>query len=166
LPRDASRRVRSPVDAGSSEYSAVSQPRPFPYSQRGTPSWIDAVQSTFVFPWRTAPSRAAARGSREAARASAARRGDARRSGSRRRQRCELDVLDVRDRQLQEARAHLAERRGSPVVRKRYVPSRAVSFSYPLRASVSATSCAVSSAEKTSVTSRPNTRWKIGCISG
>ena len=41
---------------------------------------------------------------------------------------------------------------GSPVVRKRYAPSRASSFSIPFRASVSATSRAVSSAEKTSVT--------------
>src|SRR4029078_3663957 len=55
---------------------------------------------------------------------------------------------------------------GSPVVRDRYAPSRAGSFSMPLRARVSATSRAVSSAEKTSVTSRPNTRWKIGRISG
>src|SRR5436190_7664756 len=55
---------------------------------------------------------------------------------------------------------------GSPVVRNRYVPSRAASFSKPLRSSVSDTSRAVSSAEKTSVTSRPNTRWKIGRISG
>src|SRR5207248_11201503 len=44
---------------------------------------------------------------------------------------------------------------GSPVVTKRYAPSRPLSFSKPLRASVSATSCAVSSAEKTSLTSRP-----------
>ena len=55
---------------------------------------------------------------------------------------------------------------GSPVVRKRYAPSRAASFSMPLRASVSATSRAVSSAEKTSVTPRPNTRCRIGRISG
>src|SRR5438132_587706 len=55
---------------------------------------------------------------------------------------------------------------GSPVVRNRYAPSRDASFSIPLRASVSATSRAVSSAEKTSVTSRPKTRWKIGRISG
>src|SRR5262249_27496609 len=41
---------------------------------------------------------------------------------------------------------------GSPVVRNRYVPSRDSSFSIPLRASVSATSRAVSSAENTSVT--------------
>src|SRR2546423_5627324 len=51
---------------------------------------------------------------------------------------------------------------GSPVVRKRYVPSRDASFSIPFRASVSATSRAVSSALKTSVTPRPKTRWKIG----
>ena len=49
-PRDASRCVRSPVEAGSSEYSAVSQPRPWPYSQRGTPPRPIAVQSTFVLP--------------------------------------------------------------------------------------------------------------------
>src|SRR5882724_3685566 len=55
---------------------------------------------------------------------------------------------------------------GSPVVRNRYEPSRASSFSIPLRASVPATSRAVSSAEKTSVTPRPNTRWKTGRISG
>src|SRR3954471_5268340 len=55
---------------------------------------------------------------------------------------------------------------GSPVVRKRYEPPRPSSCSMPLRASVSATSRAVSSAEKTSVTPRPKTRWKIGRISG
>ena len=42
------------------------------------------------------------------------------------------------------------------------MPSRARSFSIPLRASVSATSRAVSSAEKTSVTPRPKTRSKHG----
>ena len=36
LPALASRAVRSPVEAGSSEYSAVIQPRPRPRSQRGT----------------------------------------------------------------------------------------------------------------------------------
>ena len=46
------------------------------------------------------------------------------------------------------------------------MPSRRSPFSIPLRASVSATSRAVSSAEKTSVTPRPKTRWKIGRISG
>src|SRR5262249_46201026 len=55
---------------------------------------------------------------------------------------------------------------GSPVVRNRYAPSRSEWFSKPLRASVSATSRAVSSAEKTSVTSRPNARWKTGRRSG
>ena len=42
--------TRSPVDAGSSEYSAVIQPRPWLRSQRGTSSSTIAVQSTFVFP--------------------------------------------------------------------------------------------------------------------
>ena len=51
-PRDASRSVRSPVEAGSIEYSAVSQPRPLPYIHRGTDSWTEAVQSTIVFPAR------------------------------------------------------------------------------------------------------------------
>ena len=55
---------------------------------------------------------------------------------------------------------------GSPVVRKRYDPSRPASFSIPFRASVSATSRAVSSAEKTSVTPRPKTRCRIGRMSG
>src|SRR5262249_44614124 len=55
---------------------------------------------------------------------------------------------------------------GSPVVRKRYAPRRSRSFSTPLRARVSATSRAVSSAEKTSVTSRPKTRSQILRIRG
>ena len=48
--RDTARCVRSPVDAGSIEYSAVIQPRPGPASQRGTPSSTVAVQRTIVFP--------------------------------------------------------------------------------------------------------------------
>src|SRR5579884_546570 len=55
---------------------------------------------------------------------------------------------------------------GSPVVRNRYAPTRPRSFSTPLRERVSATSRAVSSAEKTSVTSRPKTRSKILRIRG
>ena len=51
FPALASRWLRSPVEAGSIEYSAVSQPRPESRSQRGTPSSSDAVQSTRVFPW-------------------------------------------------------------------------------------------------------------------
>jgi hypothetical protein len=50
LPWLASRCVRCPVDAGSIEYSAVSQPLPRPIIQRGTPSSSVAVQSTRVFP--------------------------------------------------------------------------------------------------------------------
>ena len=38
------------LDAGSSEYSAVSQPRPEPLSQRGVRSSSEAVQSTRVLP--------------------------------------------------------------------------------------------------------------------
>src|SRR5579875_381057 len=52
-PRVASRATRSAEDPGSSEYSAVSQPRPDPRSQRGTSSSTEAVHSTFVFPIET-----------------------------------------------------------------------------------------------------------------
>ena len=45
-----SRCLRSPVDAGSIPYSAVTQPRPAPESQRGTLSWTEAVQMTRVSP--------------------------------------------------------------------------------------------------------------------
>jgi hypothetical protein len=49
-PRVAARCMRSPVEAGSIEYSAVSQPRPWPLSQRGISSSTMAVQSTTVEP--------------------------------------------------------------------------------------------------------------------
>ena len=49
-PRETSRCLRSPVEAGSIPYSAVTQPRPFPASQRGTSSTADAVQITRVPP--------------------------------------------------------------------------------------------------------------------
>jgi hypothetical protein len=45
-----SRGLRSPVEAGSIPYSAVTQPRPEPDIQRGTLSWTDAVQITRVSP--------------------------------------------------------------------------------------------------------------------
>ena len=44
------RRMRSGLDPGSIEYSAVTQPRSEPRSQRGTSSSIEAVQSTRVRP--------------------------------------------------------------------------------------------------------------------
>ena len=50
LPFAASRATRSPVEAGRSEYSAVIQPRPERWSQRGTPSSTIAVHSTRVLP--------------------------------------------------------------------------------------------------------------------
>ena len=50
LPRTASRAVRDGVAPGSMLYSAVSQPRPEPRSQPGTPSLSDAVQKTCVSP--------------------------------------------------------------------------------------------------------------------
>jgi hypothetical protein len=45
-----SRGLRSPVEAGSIPYSAVTQPRPLPAIQRGTDSCTDAVQITRVPP--------------------------------------------------------------------------------------------------------------------
>ncbi len=50
LPREMSRGLRCPVDAGSIEYSAVAQPRPLPAIQRGTDSSTLAVQITRVPP--------------------------------------------------------------------------------------------------------------------
>ena len=49
-PLEMSRALRSPVEAGSMPYSAVSQPRPLPVIQRGTPSCAEAVQMTRVSP--------------------------------------------------------------------------------------------------------------------
>ena len=45
-----SRCLRSPVEAGSIAYSAVTQPLPRPCIQRGTDSWTEAVQMTLVLP--------------------------------------------------------------------------------------------------------------------
>src|SRR4029079_13169552 len=53
LPAEASRRVRSEVARGSMPYSAVTQPRPDPFSQGGTGSPAVAVHSTCVSPKRT-----------------------------------------------------------------------------------------------------------------
>ena len=50
LPRAASRSVRSLVEPGSMEYSAVTQPLPLPLSQAGTRSSTDAVHRTLVRP--------------------------------------------------------------------------------------------------------------------
>ena len=49
-PLETSRCLRSPVEAGSIPYSAVSQPRPWPAIQRGTDSSTEAVQITRVSP--------------------------------------------------------------------------------------------------------------------
>ena len=49
-PLLTSRCLRSPVDAGSIPYSAVTQPRPLPIIQRGTDSCAEAVQITRVSP--------------------------------------------------------------------------------------------------------------------
>ena len=47
-PREMSRALRSPVEAGSIAYSAVTHPRPRPRIQAGTLSSTDAVQITRV----------------------------------------------------------------------------------------------------------------------
>ena len=49
-PLTDSRSLRVLVARGSIAYSAVTQPRPFPAIQRGTPSSADAVQMTRVSP--------------------------------------------------------------------------------------------------------------------
>ena len=49
-PLFTSRCLRSPVEAGSIPYSAVTHPRPEPASQRGTLSCTEAVQITRVSP--------------------------------------------------------------------------------------------------------------------
>ena len=50
LPAAASRRVRSSVARGSMPYSAVTQPRPWPFSHGGSRSSSVAVTSTWVSP--------------------------------------------------------------------------------------------------------------------
>ena len=59
LPSLTSRRTRSGEDPGSIEYSAVTQPLPLPFIQRGTRSSIDAVHSTRVRPKLTSTDPAA-----------------------------------------------------------------------------------------------------------
>ena len=49
-PLEMSRCLRSPVEAGSIPYSAVTQPRPRPCIHLGTDSWTEAVQMTRVSP--------------------------------------------------------------------------------------------------------------------
>jgi hypothetical protein len=49
-PLVTSRRLRSPVEAGSIPYSAVTQPRPEPARNLGTDSSTEAVQMTRVSP--------------------------------------------------------------------------------------------------------------------
>ena len=119
LARVMSRCLRSPVEAGSIPYSAVSQPRPWPCIQRGTDSCTEAVQITRVPPQRD--QRRAGRGARRSrARSSsaAARRPRGRRCARGRHGRDPASgagartVLDLAERQLQEARAERAEALG------------------------------------------------------
>src|SRR3954454_16195859 len=58
-PFTDSRSERVLVEAGSMAYSAVTQPRPEPFRQRGTPSVADAAQSTRVRPNSTSTAPAA-----------------------------------------------------------------------------------------------------------
>ena len=50
LPRAASRSIRLWVARGSMPYSAVTQPSPVPFNQRGVPVSTEAVHSTWVWP--------------------------------------------------------------------------------------------------------------------
>ncbi len=59
LPLAASRSLRSDVEPGSIEYSAVTHPRPLPRSHGGTRSSTDAVHSTRVMPNSTSTEPAA-----------------------------------------------------------------------------------------------------------
>ena len=58
-PRAASRSMRSGLDPGSIEYSAVTQPLPVPRIHRGTSLATDAVHSTLVRPMLTSTDPAA-----------------------------------------------------------------------------------------------------------
>ena len=75
-------------------------------------------------------------------------------------------MLDRVDRQLEKPRAHRPEEVHVAGRQEAVRPFTVAAVSIPFRARVSATSRAVSSAEKTSVTPRPKTRWKIGRMSG
>src|SRR3954467_13768342 len=58
-PFTDSRSLRVFVDAGSMAYSAVTQPSPEPFRQRGTPTEADAAHNTRVFPNSTSTDPAA-----------------------------------------------------------------------------------------------------------
>jgi len=58
-PRAASRSIRSGLEPGSIEYSAVTQPLPVPRIHLGTSLATDAVQSTLVRPMATSTEPAA-----------------------------------------------------------------------------------------------------------
>src|SRR5665213_1248844 len=53
FPLTAAREVRSAVLRGSMEYSAVTQPLPFPRKKDGISSDTDALHKTWVFPMDT-----------------------------------------------------------------------------------------------------------------
>src|SRR6266511_1337698 len=115
-PERASRCMRSPVEAGSSPYSAVIQPRPEPTSQRGTPSSTVAVQRTLVRPKEisTEPCACSTKsGTMSIGRSSSARRPSLISCGQL--EVADGDLFDPADRQLQEALAERAELLRLPV---------------------------------------------------
>ncbi len=128
-----------------------SPPAPVPLEPPRMPSSTVAVQRTTVRPWRVQHlAVGCSRKSAGRSRSSRSRAAPVRASRGRRLERGDLDALRLCDRKLEEAPAHLAELDGSPVVRNRYAPHGPVLLD-PLPASVSDTSRAISSAEKTSV---------------
>ena len=117
-PFETSRRLRSPVDAGSIPYSAVTQPRPLPAIQRGTSSSTVAVQITRVPPTsisaepvavRTKPGVMVIGRSSPGARPSLRPAAPLTRRALRRPRGRDLDVLHRSDRELQEAGAEAPE---------------------------------------------------------
>src|ERR687891_1299620 len=127
-PFATSRRLRSPVEAGSIPYSAVAQPRPWPDIQRGTSSSTLAVQITRVPPASMRHEPLAVRtkpGTMLMSRRSPGERPSLRRSLMRRPspgggplaascgplpdRHLHVHVLHLPDRELEEPRAHAAE---------------------------------------------------------
>ena len=175
-PLVTSRCLRSPVDAGSIPYSAVSQPRPLPAIQRGTDSCTDAVQITRVSPHeisaepvavRTKPGSIVSAAARPARAAAAALAALTARPGERRPAAGADDVLDLAERQLQEARAERAERLGVAGAEE-----RVAALARPAGAEPAAAEHVLDLARQrarrsvTISTPRPRKRWSIGRTSG
>ena len=125
--------MRSPVEAGSIPYSAVTQPRPLPAIHLGTSSFTEAVQITRVPPMEISADPVALRmkpGSIAISRSSSG----ARPSFLIRQPPSGLRTSTWRTSPIGSWRNLLPRRRnssGSPVARKRYSPRRSSSFSRP-----------------------------------